>query len=134
MPILNNFHILLATIYMIYWTNILIQCPMPVPVCCLFFVSQDIHIKRSPNTIKLYRDFFGIYVNFCKKYQRKTMLKGPTTHQVTPGDARRALMGCWHLIRRGLPSSAARKIIYGLKSPQNFSPIRFMDLREFKKR
>ena len=52
MPILYNFHILLATFYTIFGTNILIQCPEPVPVCCMFFVSQNIHIKQSPNGIK----------------------------------------------------------------------------------
>ena len=52
MPILFNFHILLATFYTIFGTNILIQCPVSVPVCCIFLVSQNIHIKRSPNGIK----------------------------------------------------------------------------------
>ena len=26
--------------YMIYWTNLLIQCPVPVPVCCMFFLQK----------------------------------------------------------------------------------------------
>ena len=56
MPVFYNFHILLATFYTIFGTNILIQCPVPVPVCCMFFVSQNIHIKQSPNAIKTYRD------------------------------------------------------------------------------
>ena len=47
-----NFHILLATFYTIFGTNILIQCPVPVPVCCMFLVSENIHIKRNPNGIK----------------------------------------------------------------------------------
>ena len=64
MPILFNFHILLATFYTIFGTNILIQCPVPVPVCCMFFVSQKIHIKRSPNGIKTDGDFFGIYSHY----------------------------------------------------------------------
>ena len=58
MPIFYNFHILLATFYTIFGTNILIQCPVPVPVCCMFFVSQNIHIKRSPNGIKTDRAYF----------------------------------------------------------------------------
>ena len=52
MPIFYNFHILLATFYTIFGTNILIQCPVPVPVCCMFFVSENIHIKRNLNGIK----------------------------------------------------------------------------------
>ena len=52
MPILFNFHILLATFYIIFGTNILIQCLLPVPVCCMFYVSQNIHIKRNLNGIK----------------------------------------------------------------------------------
>ena len=52
MPIFYNFHILLATFYTIFGTNILIQCPVTVPVCCMFYVSQNIHIKWNPNGIK----------------------------------------------------------------------------------
>ena len=31
---------------------------MPVAVFCPVFVSQKINIKRSPNTVKLFGDFF----------------------------------------------------------------------------
>ena len=58
MPILFNFHILLATFYIIFGTNILIQCPLPVPVCCMFFVSHKPNIKRSPNGIKTDGEYF----------------------------------------------------------------------------
>ena len=58
MPILFNFHILLATFYTIFGTNILIQCPVPVPVCCMFYVSQKPHIKRNPNGIKTDGEYF----------------------------------------------------------------------------
>ena len=62
MPILFNFHILLATFYTIFGTNILIQCLVPVPVCCMFFVSQKTHTKQSPNGIKTDGDlFWNIY-------------------------------------------------------------------------
>ena len=62
MPILLNFHILLATFYTIFGTNILIQCLVPVPVCCMFFVSQNIHIEQSPNGIKTDGEsFWNIY-------------------------------------------------------------------------
>ena len=73
MPIFYNFHILLATFYTIFGTNILIQCLVSVPVCCMFFVSQNIHIKRSPNRITTNGDFFGIYMIFGKKNPRETV-------------------------------------------------------------
>ena len=58
MPIFYNFHILLATFYIIFGTNILNQCPVLVPVCCMFYVSQKTHIKRSPNVIKTDGEYF----------------------------------------------------------------------------
>ena len=58
---------------------------MPVPVSCMFFVSQKIHIKRSPNGIKTDGDFFGIYAIFGKKNQRETMPKGATRQGRAPG-------------------------------------------------
>ena len=85
MPIFYNFYILLATFYTIFGTNILIQCPVPVPVCCMFFVSQNIHIKQNLNGIKTDGDFFGIYAIFGKKNQRETMLEGATRQGRTPG-------------------------------------------------
>ena len=78
MPVLFNFHILLATFYTISGTNTLIQCLVPVPICCMFYVSQKPNIKRSPNGIKTDEDFFGIYVIFGKKNQRETMPEGDT--------------------------------------------------------
>src|SRR3989337_4102539 len=100
MPIFYNFHILLATFYTIFGTNILIQCPVPVPVCCMFFVSQKIHIKRSPNGIKIYEDFFGIYVIFGKKNQCETMPEGATRTGSTPQGGRRAPDPRGHPVRR----------------------------------
>ena len=84
MPIFYNFHILLATFYTIFGTNILIQCPVPVPVCCMFFVSQNIHTKQSPNVIKTYGDFFWNIYDFWEE-------------ESTRGDARSAHKPC----RRG---------------------------------
>ena len=73
MPILFNFHILLATFYIIFETNILIQCPVPVPVCCMFFVSQNIHIKRNPNGIKTDGQLFW---NICDFWEVKSTRDG----------------------------------------------------------
>ena len=84
MPILHNFHILLATFYMIYWTNLLFQCLVPIPVFCMFFVSQNIHIKQSPNAIKFTENYFGIYVIFGSWNHRKWRPTHPTRHQGAP--------------------------------------------------
>ena len=84
MPILYNFHILLATFYIIFGTNILIQCPVPVPVCCMFYVSQNTHIKRSPNGIKTDGDFFGIYMIFGKKNPREMVPEVATRQEGAP--------------------------------------------------
>ena len=84
MPIFYNFYIFLATFYTIFGTNILIQCPVPVPVCCMFFVSQKIHIKWSPNGIKTNRDFFGTYMIFGKKNPHETVPEGGTTQEGAP--------------------------------------------------
>ena len=73
MPTLFNFHILLATFYTIFGTNILIQCPVPVPVCCMFFVSQKINIKQSLNMIKIYGELFW---NTCDFWEEKSTRDG----------------------------------------------------------
>ena len=39
---------------------------MTVPDCCMFFVSQKIHIKRSPNGIRTDGDFFR---NICEFWE-----------------------------------------------------------------
>ena len=103
MPIFYNFYILLATCYTIFGTNILIQCLVLVPVCCMFFVSRKIHIKWSPNGIKTYGDFFGIYVIFWKKNQRDTMPEGATRLGGAPQGVRHALDPRGHPIRRLVP-------------------------------
>ena len=42
------------------------QCPVLVRVCCMFFVSQKIHIKRSPDEIKTDEDYFR---NICEFWE-----------------------------------------------------------------
>ena len=85
MPIFYNFYILLATFYTIFGTNILIQCPVPVPVCCMFFVSQEINIKRSPNAMKLFVDFFGPEDIQWAREASGGCPEGGTTHLGAPG-------------------------------------------------
>ena len=87
MPILYKFYILLATFYMIYWTNLLIQCPVPVPVFCMFFVSQKIHIKRSTNAIKFYGQLFWNICDFWELESPQTEARGGHS---PPGRARGA--------------------------------------------
>ena len=55
-------HLIYYIIYAIFGTKILIQCPVPVPAYCMFYVSQKPHIKQSPNGIKTDGDhFWNIY-------------------------------------------------------------------------
>jgi hypothetical protein len=92
MPLSYNFHILLATFYMISWTNILIQCPVPVPVCCMFFVSQKIHIKRSPNVIKIYGDLFW---NICDFWEKESTQDGARGGHEAPGRGQGVVAPRW---------------------------------------
>ena len=100
MPIFYNFHILLATFYTIFGTNILIECPVPVPVCCMFFVSQNIHIKRSPNGIKTNGDFIWNLYDFWEEESMRDDARG--VHEVggTPQGVRRAPDPRGHPIKR----------------------------------
>ena len=76
MPIFYNFHILLVTFYTIFGTNILIHCPVPVPVCCMFFVSRKPNIKRSPNGIKMDGDFFWNIYDFWEVKSTRDGIRG----------------------------------------------------------
>ena len=99
MPIFYNFHIFLATFYIIFGTNLLIQCPVPVPIFCMFFDSQKIHIKRSPNAIKFYEELFW---NICEFWEvESTQTEAHSDHK-TPGrtrQPRRVVVGCALLVR-----------------------------------
>ena len=100
MPILYHFHIHLATFYMIYWTNLLIQCLVPVPVFCMFFVSQSIHIKRSPNAIKYHEELFWNICDFLELESLQTEARGGHNPPGCGPGARRGMVGCAHLIRQ----------------------------------
>ena len=88
MPILYNFHILLATFYTIFGTNILIQCPMPVPVCCIFFACFLLCRISVPNGLQTQGNFLEIFSGPKDTYWAKEVLegcsKGRTTHQGAP--------------------------------------------------
>ena len=66
---------------------------MPVVVFCLFFVLQNINIKRSPNAMKLFGDFFLDITN-TRSFGRRP--KAPEGAHEAPGRAggggRRALV------------------------------------------
>ena len=76
MPIFYNFHILLATFYTIFGTNILIQCPVPVPVYCMFFVSQKPNIKQIPNGIKMDGELVWNIWDFSKEESMRNGVRG----------------------------------------------------------
>ena len=86
--------------------------PVLVPVFSMFFTSQEINIKWSPNTTKLHDDFLWV--------RRKAMGPGctwwvPRGVHNPPRRARmhrRALVGCAHL---GCPRTAS--LLY--KYPKN---------------
>ena len=88
MPIFFNFHILLATFYSIFGTNILIQCPVPVPVCCMFYVSQKTNIKQSPNGIKTDGELFWNIWDFSEEESTRNGVRGGHKtggHALPPG-------------------------------------------------
>ena len=109
MPIFYNFHILLATFYTIFGTNILIQCPVLVPVCCMFYVSQNIHINRNPNGIKTDGDYFGIFGEYGKKNPRETVPEGGTRQGGAPHPTGRAPDPRGAPVRRLMPFFGRKK-------------------------
>ena len=76
MPIFFNFHILLATFYTIFRTNILIQCPVPVPVCCMFYIAQKPNNKRNPNGIKTDGELFWNIWDFPEEESTRNGVRG----------------------------------------------------------
>ena len=62
MPILYNFHILLATFCTIFGTNILIQCLVLVPVCCMFFCFAENPYQPESKRNKNWRRFILEYL------------------------------------------------------------------------
>ena len=100
MPILFTFIYFLATFYIIFGTNILIPCPVPVPVCCMFFVSQKHNIKWSPNGIKTGGDFFWNIYDFLEVKSTRNSVRGGHETGGAPQGGRRALGSRGPPIRR----------------------------------
>ena len=72
---------------------------MPVPVCCMFFVSQQIHIKRSPNGIKTDGDFFWNICDFWEKESTRDDDRGGHEAGGAPQGVRRALDPRGNIVR-----------------------------------
>ena len=124
MPIFYNFHILLATFYTIFGTNILIQCPVPVPVCCMFFVSQNIHIKRSPNGIKTDVDFFWNVYDFWEEKSMRDGARGRHEAGGAPHSLGAPLHPRGHPVRRLMPFFCCKKANIGIEIMLKFHPNR----------
>ena len=58
---------------------------MPVAVFSMFFTSQKINIKRSPNAMKLYREFLWAKRNTLGPGCTWGSPEEGTTHQAAPG-------------------------------------------------
>ena len=117
MPILYNFHILLATFCTIFGANILLQFPVPVPVSCMFFVSQKIHIKQSPNGIKIDGDFFW---NICDFWEEESTRDNARAGHEAGG----ALGPHGHPIRRLVPLFLHKKANIRIKIVSKIQPNR----------
>jgi hypothetical protein len=83
---------------------------VPVPVFCLFFVSQKIHIKRSPNAIKFYGELF---LNICDFWEVESMqTEAHSLHKANGHDPPgRMVLPCEHTVSR-LGSFFGRKEAY----------------------
>ena len=68
-----------------FGTNLLTWCQVPVAVVCMFFTSQEINIKRSPNATKLHGNFFWTRRNIMGPGCSWGSLEEGTPHQGAPG-------------------------------------------------
>ena len=127
MPIFYNFHILLATFYTIFGTNILIQCPVPVPVCCMFFVSQKTHTKRSPNGVKTDGDLFWNIYEFWEVESSRDGTRGG--HEV----GGRAPDPRGHPVRRLMLFFCRKKAIFWRKIWAKVSTQSELQISEYKR-
>ena len=124
MPILFNFHIFLETFYTIFRTNILIQCPVPVHVCCMFFVSQKTHTKRSPNGIKTDGDLFWNIYEFWEVESSRDGARGGHEVGGAPQGVRRAPDLRGHPVRRLGPFFRRKKANFRIEIVSKIQPNR----------
>ena len=76
----------------------MIQCPVPVPVCCMFF-WQKIHIKQSPNGIKMDGELFWNICDFWEVKSTRDSARGGQEIGGPPQGGRRALDSRGHPVR-----------------------------------
>ena len=114
----------LATFYTIFGTNILIQCPVPVPVCCMFFVSQKTHTKRSPNGIKTDGDLFWNIYEFWEVESSRDGARGGHEVGGAPQGVRRAPDPRDHPVRRLVPFFCHNKANIRIEIVLKFQPNR----------
>ena len=124
MPIFFNFHILLATFYIIFGTNILIQCPVPVPVCCMFYVSQKTHIKRNPNGIKMDGELFWNIWDFPEKESTRNGVRGGHEIGGAPSPPGRTLDSRGPPVRRLVPFFRRKKANIRIEIVSKIQPNR----------
>ena len=97
------YHFLLVT----YWHSV--KCQLLFFI--MFFTSQEINTKRSPNAAKFFEDFLGQKISSGPK-KHLGVLRGEYNPPVRSWRPRRAQVGCAHL---GCPRTAS--LLY--KYPQN---------------
>ena len=133
MPILYNFHILLANFYTIFGTNILSQCPVPVPVCCILFVLQKIHIKRSPNGINIDEDYVWNIYEFWEVESTRDDARGAHEAGGAPQGGGRAPDPRGQSVRRLVPFFLRKKANFRIEIVLKFHPNRSygsLDIKE----
>ena len=99
MPILFNFHMFLVTFYMIYWTNLLIQCQVPVSVFCMFFCITENPYQTKSKCNKILWRIILEYMWLKLESPQTEAQTGHKTPRCAPG-ARHMVVGCAHLVRR----------------------------------
>ena len=135
MLISYNFHILLVTFYTVFRTNILFKCPVPIPVCCMFYVSQKPHIKQSPSGIKTDREYFWNIWEIWEEESTRDGARGGHKAGGAPAPPGRAPSPHGPLIRRFLLFFCRKKANFRGKSlSEGFSPIGVTDLHIYTKR
>ena len=80
---------------------------MPVPVCCMFYVSQKPHIKRNPNGIKMDGELFWNIWDFPEEESTRNGAHGGHETGGTPSPWERLAL-----------SWATRKAVAALLWPQ----------------
>ena len=104
--------------YIIFGTNILIQCPVPVPVCCMFYVLQKPNIKRSPNGIKTDEDHFWNIYDFWEEKPTRDGARGGHEEGGRAPDPR------GHPVRRLMPLFRRKKANIRIETVLKFQPNR----------